>query len=68
MTEGSKPNQSKKPKKAKEPEFIDYDWRNRAKPRDPEDDLIVDGWRRRADETFERIEEEEEIKEAKKTE
>ncbi|BAZ71410.1 hypothetical protein NIES4106_62070 (plasmid) [Fischerella sp. NIES-4106] len=49
MTEGEKP---KKPK----PEPIDYDWRDPSEPRNPEDDVIVDGWRRRADGTFEKIE------------
>jgi len=35
----------------------DYDWRDPSKPRNPEDDVIVDGWRRRADGTFEKIDE-----------
>lgn len=35
----------------------DYDWRNPTKPRNPEDDVIVDGWRRRADGTFEKVDE-----------
>ena len=31
-----------------------------SKPRNPEDDLIVDGWRRRADGTFEKVEKKDE--------
>ncbi|MBA3920199.1 MAG: hypothetical protein H0X31_00250 [Nostocaceae cyanobacterium] len=36
---------------------IEYDWRDPTKPRNPEDDVIVDGWRRLADGTFEKIKE-----------
>lgn len=39
---------------------INYDWRDPSKPRNREDDVIVDGWRRRADGTFEKIEDTEE--------
>ncbi|MCC5625386.1 hypothetical protein [Nostoc sp. CHAB 5715] len=34
----------------------EYDWRDPSKPRNPEDSVIVDGWRRPADGTFEKIE------------
>lgn len=36
-----------------------YDWRDPSKPRNPEDDIIVNGWRRRADGTFEKVNESE---------
>ncbi|MBE9213648.1 MAG: hypothetical protein HC836_15985 [Richelia sp. RM2_1_2] len=56
MNENNPPN-----KKDKKPEDDSIrDWRDPSKPRDPEDDLIVDGWRRRADGTFEKIENKEE--------
>lgn len=35
----------------------DYDWRDPSKPRNTEDDIIVDGWRRRSDGTFEKVDE-----------
>lgn len=37
-------------------ESINFDWRDPSKPRNPEDNVIVDGWRRRADGTFEKVE------------
>ena len=43
-----------------------YDWRDPSKPRNPEDDVIIDGWRRRKDGTFEKIEPKEEPKEKPK--
>lgn len=59
MTEDNKPENGKKPKEPKpSTEPIDYDWRDPSKPRNPEDDVIVDGWRRRADGTFEKVESE----------
>lgn len=60
MSESNKPEDSKElPKKPKRPDVpIDYDWRDPSKPRNPEDDVIVDGWRRRADGTFEKIDDE----------
>ncbi len=51
LTENDEPENKKKPKPK-----IDYDWRDPSKPRNPEDDEIVDGWRRCADGTFEKIE------------
>ncbi|MDZ8240568.1 MAG: hypothetical protein RMZ69_26030 [Nostoc sp. ChiQUE01a] len=58
MSEVNEPNKdeilNKKPKS--QAESIDYDWRDPSKPRNPEDDVIVDGWRRRADGTFEKVE------------
>jgi len=53
-------NESNKDKLKPPSEPIDYDWRNPSNPRNPEDDVIVDGWRRRADGTFEKVESEEE--------
>lgn len=38
-----------------EDEPVDYDWRDPSQSRDPEDNLIVDGWRRCADGTFEQV-------------
>ncbi|NJL61174.1 MAG: hypothetical protein HC903_04265 [Methylacidiphilales bacterium] len=64
MTEGNKPNQNKKPLEEK----IDYDWRDPTKSRNPEDDVIVDGWRRRADGTFEKVKEVEEFEEVEENE
>ncbi|GJD23950.1 hypothetical protein RIVM261_089060 [Rivularia sp. IAM M-261] len=58
MTEGNNQDRSKKPKKSKKSEPIDYDWRDPTKPRNTEDDMIVEGWRRRADGTFEKVEDE----------
>ncbi|MBW4635755.1 MAG: hypothetical protein KME30_28915 [Iphinoe sp. HA4291-MV1] len=58
MTENNKPDKDKKQKPPDSP--IDYDWRDLSKPRNPEDDVIVDGWRRRADGTFEKVDEAEE--------
>jgi hypothetical protein len=52
MTEGNKPNQNKKPLN---PEIL-------------LDDVIVDGWRRRADGTFEKVKEVEEFEEVEKNE
>ncbi|GEM_PF-3112425 len=46
-------NESEKPKQ--EPQTSGYDWRDPSKPRNPEDDVIVDGWRRRDDGTFEKV-------------
>ncbi|MBD2683269.1 MULTISPECIES: hypothetical protein [Nostoc] len=58
MSEANEPNQDKIPDEQPTPqaEPIDYDWRDPSKPRNPEDDVIVDGWRRRADGTFEKVE------------
>lgn len=58
MTESNESNQDKtSSKKAKQTEqTVNYDWRDPSKPRNPEDDVIVDGWRRRADGTFEKVE------------
>jgi hypothetical protein len=54
MIEANEPNKDKIAEE--EPaESIEYDWRNPLKPRNPEDDVIVDGWRRRADGTFEKV-------------
>lgn len=64
MTKGNKPDKGKKPKpeRMESPiNPIDYDWRDPCKPRNPEDDIIVDGWRRRADGTFEKVDKEEEV-------
>ncbi|MBD2492685.1 hypothetical protein [Aulosira sp. FACHB-615] len=60
MTE-SESNQDKIPPKQTQPteQVTNYDWRDPSKPRNPEDDGIVDGWRRRADGTFEKVEEKE---------
>lgn len=59
MTSENEPDKDKRPKsKPKSPlEPIDYDWRDPSKPRNPEDDVIVDGWRRLADGTFEKVDE-----------
>jgi len=53
MTEANESNQDKIPNKNPESadKTIDYDWRDPLKPRNSEDDVIVDGWRRRADGT-----------------
>ena len=58
MTEQNESNQDRIPDKKQESsdKTVDYDWRDSSKPRNPEDDVIVDGWRRRADGTFEKIE------------
>ena len=37
-------------------ETIDYDWRDPSQPRNSEDDVIVDGWRRCVDGSYERVE------------
>lgn len=60
MTE-SESNQDKIPPKQTQSteQVTNYDWRDPSKPRNPEDDVIVDGWRRRADGTFEKVEEKE---------
>ncbi|MHC5862762.1 hypothetical protein [Nostoc sp.] len=57
MIEANEPNKDKiAEEEPKSPaESIEYDWRNPLKPRNPEDDVIVDGWRRRADGTFEKV-------------
>jgi hypothetical protein len=55
MTEGNFSNKGKRARKQKPPENNDYDWRDPSKPRNKEDDVIVDGWRRLADGTFERV-------------
>lgn len=59
MTEGNQPGDRQKPSKKPKPpaEPIDYDWRDPSKPRNPEDDAIVDSWQRLADGTFEKVEE-----------
>ncbi|WP_375495387.1 hypothetical protein [uncultured Nostoc sp.] len=58
MSEANESNQEKIP--LPEPKLsdktVDYDWRDPTKPRNPEDDVIVDGWRRRADGAFEKVE------------
>jgi hypothetical protein len=61
MTEANESNQDKIPPKKLKPteQTVNYDWRDPSKPRNKEDDVIVDGWRRRADGTFEKVEEEE---------
>ncbi|BAZ13220.1 hypothetical protein NIES4071_50590 [Calothrix sp. NIES-4071] len=61
MTGENKPDKDKKPRKKPKPpaELIDYDWRDPSKPRNPEDDVIIDGWRRCADGTFEKVEDNE---------
>jgi hypothetical protein len=64
MTEGNFSNKGKRAKKQKPPENNDYDWRDLSKPRNKEDDVIVDGWRRLGDGTFERVSNIEEIEEA----
>ncbi|MCM0589502.1 MAG: hypothetical protein KA716_04285 [Gloeotrichia echinulata DEX184] len=51
LTESDEQELKKEPKPS-----IDHDWRDPSKPRNPEDDVIVDGWRGRADGTFEKIE------------
>lgn len=58
MAETNESNQDKIPDKSSESseKTVNYDWRDPSKPRNPEDDLIVDGWRRRADGTFEKVE------------
>jgi hypothetical protein len=58
MTEQNESNQDRIPDKKQESsdKNVDYDWRDSSKPRNPEDDVIVDGWRRRADRTFEKVE------------
>jgi len=62
MSETNESNQEKilpiEPKPSDE--TVDYDWRDPSKPRNPEDDAIVSGWRRRADGTFEKVENTEE--------
>jgi|JFJP01.2.fsa_nt_gi hypothetical protein len=37
-------------------DWPDYDWRDPSQPRNPEDNIIVNGWRRRADGTYEKVE------------
>ncbi len=58
MTEENESNQDRIPDKKQESsdKTFDYDWRDSSKPRNPEDDVIVDGWRRRANGTFEKVE------------
>ncbi|WP_341529952.1 hypothetical protein WKK05_11935 [Nostoc sp. UHCC 0302] len=58
MSQVNEPENDKIPDEEPEqlPQSVDYDWRDRSKPRNQEDDLIIDGWRRRADGTFEKIE------------
>ncbi|MBD2454847.1 hypothetical protein H6G80_12225 [Nostoc sp. FACHB-87] len=58
MSETNEANKDKIPNEEPKSlaELIKYDWRDPSKPRNPEDDVIVDGWRRRADGTFEKIE------------
>ncbi|MBO3463096.1 hypothetical protein G7B40_038000 [Aetokthonos hydrillicola Thurmond2011] len=62
MTEANNPDKNKelfqKPGSPDKP--IDYDWRDPSKPRNLEDDEIIEGWRRRADGTFEKVEQTEE--------
>ncbi|YAF99303.1 MAG: hypothetical protein AB3A66_29585 (plasmid) [Nodularia sp. CChRGM 3473] len=61
MTEANKPDKDKIPPiEPKSSGETNYDWRDPSKPRNPEDDVIVDGWRRRADGTFEKVESKEE--------
>jgi hypothetical protein len=67
MTKGSEPDKGKKPKK-QPGEKINYDWRDPTKPRNLEDDVIVDGWRRRADGTFEEVESVEDFEEVEENE
>lgn len=49
------PDKSDPLNKQLEDEPVDYDWRDPSQPRDPEDNFIVDGWRRGADGTFEQV-------------
>jgi hypothetical protein len=67
MTSGNKPDKSKKPKK-QPGEKIDFDWRDPTKLRNPEDDVIVDGWRRLADGTFEKVNIVEDVEEVEENE
>lgn len=48
-------NLNQLPDKQSDDEPIDYDWRDPSKPRNAEDDVIAKGWRRRADGTYERV-------------
>lgn len=50
MSSGNEPNRGKK-----SDDDFNRDWRDPSKPRNPEDDVVVRGWRRRADGTFERV-------------
>ncbi len=56
MTDRNQPDDKGEEVKKPKPPF-EYDWRDPTKPRNPEDNVIVDGWRRRADGTFEKVEE-----------
>ncbi|MEA5505949.1 hypothetical protein VB735_23090 [Halotia wernerae UHCC 0503] len=57
MSETNESNPEKIPPVDPKPsnETVGYDWRDPSKPRNPEDDVIVDGWQRRADGTFEKV-------------
>ncbi|MEH1871088.1 hypothetical protein [Nostoc sp.] len=58
MTEANESKKDEIPNGEPKPltESTEYDWRDPSKPRNPEDNVIVDGWRRRADGTFEKVE------------
>ncbi|MDB9369150.1 hypothetical protein PN456_09290 [Nodularia spumigena CS-586/05] len=64
MSQASEQNKDEIPNKQIEPvtNAINYDWRDPSNIRNPEDDVIVDGWRRRTDGTFEKVENTEEKK------
>jgi len=59
MSEANESNQEKipltEPKAIASDKTVDYHWRDPTKPRNPEDNVIVDGWRHG---TFEKIEDE----------
>lgn len=62
MSQADEPKKDEIPNQVPQPpaQPINYDWRDPSKPRNKEDDVIVDGWRRRADGTFEKVENTEE--------
>lgn len=62
MSQAGEQNKDEIPNKKIEPAInpINYDWRDPSNLRNPEDDVIIDGWRRRADGTFQKVENTEE--------
>jgi hypothetical protein len=62
MTEANESQKDEIPHEEPKPlaKSIEYDWRDPSKSRNPEDNVIVNGWRRRADGTFEKVEDTEE--------
>ncbi|WP_414530627.1 hypothetical protein [Nodularia chucula] len=61
MSETNDSNQDKIPPiEPKSSGETNYDWRDPSNLRNPEDNVIIDGWRRRADGTFEKVENTEE--------